>query len=291
MFAYDQAFSRNIGWVTEAEQARLRTTRIAIAGMGGVGGTHLLTLVRLGVTRFRIADFDCFDIVNFNRQAGASMSTLGQSKARVMAQMARDINPDIVINVFEDGVNAANLSQFLDGVDVYVDGLDFFAFEARAQTFALCRSLRIPAVTAAPLGMGAAVLNFMPDGMDFESYFGWNGRSDTEKAMRFMIGLAPRLLQDYVADSSKVNLQQRRGPSTVMACQMCAGMAAAEVLKIILRRGNVLAAPRGVHFDAYRNKMVKTWRPGGHRNPLQQLLLAVVRRRLASLERQAASRS
>jgi hypothetical protein len=35
-----------------------------------------------------------------------------------------------------------------------------------------------------------------------------------------------------------------------------------------------------VHFDAYRNKLVHTWRPGGHRNPLQRLLMAIVRRRM-----------
>ena len=46
-FDYDTAFSRNLGWVTEAEQGLLRGKRVAIAGMGGVGGVHLLTLARL----------------------------------------------------------------------------------------------------------------------------------------------------------------------------------------------------------------------------------------------------
>ena len=47
-FSYDEAFSRNIGWVTEAEQQALRGKRVAIAGLGGVGGVHFLTLARLG---------------------------------------------------------------------------------------------------------------------------------------------------------------------------------------------------------------------------------------------------
>ena len=70
-FRYEQAFSRNIGWVTREEQALLRSKRVAIAGGGGVGGVHALTLARLGVTKFRIADFDTFDVPNFNRQVGA----------------------------------------------------------------------------------------------------------------------------------------------------------------------------------------------------------------------------
>jgi hypothetical protein len=50
-------------------------------------------------------------------------------------------------------------------------------------------------------------------------------------------------------------------------------------LKILLGRGKVPAAPHGLHFDAYRNKLVRTWRPGGNNNPLQRLLLSVARRR------------
>jgi len=67
-FNYEQAFSRNVGWVTRDEQHRLRGKRVAIAGLGGVGGSHLLTLTRLGIGAFHIADFDTFAIENFNRQ-------------------------------------------------------------------------------------------------------------------------------------------------------------------------------------------------------------------------------
>ena len=80
VFDYSDAFSRNIGWVTQAEQARLRKSRIAIAGLGGVGGAHLLTLARLGIANFNISDFDDFDVHNLNRQAGAFMPYMGQPK-------------------------------------------------------------------------------------------------------------------------------------------------------------------------------------------------------------------
>ena len=42
MFSYEQAFERNLGWVSESEQQVLRSKRVAIAGLGGVGGAHLL---------------------------------------------------------------------------------------------------------------------------------------------------------------------------------------------------------------------------------------------------------
>ena len=282
-FSYHAAFARNLGWVTRAEQDSLRGKRVAIAGMGGVGGVHLLTLARLGIGAFQIADFDTFDIANFNRQAGAMVSTLGQPKVEVLAQMARDINPGLDLKMFPDGINDGNLADFFDGVDLYVDGLDFFAFPARQATFAMCAQLGIPAITAAPLGMGTAVLSFMPGRMTFEDYFGWGDLPEEEKALRFLVGLAPAGLHGpYLVDPSAINLQERRGPSTIMGCQLCAGAAATEALKILLGRGKVMAAPHGMHFDAYRNRLVHTWRPGGNRHPLQRLAMHIIKRRRAA---------
>lgn len=280
-FTYDEAFSRNFGWLTQQEQQQLRHKRVAIAGLGGVGGIHLLTLCRLGVGKFHLAEFDTFDLTNFNRQAGAMVSTLGLGKMDVMIRQARDINPELEIKEFADGVTSDNLDAFLDGVDLYVDGLDFFAFQARQQVFAACAAKGIPAVTAAPLGMGAAVLNFLPGGMSFSDYFRLDDGPEAEKPIRFLMGLAPaRLQMGYLADPSAVDLANRKGPSTTMACQLCAGVAATEALKILLGRGPVRMAPKGYHFDAYRNKLALTWRPGGNRNPLQRLAIALAKRKL-----------
>ena len=279
-FDYATAFSRTIGWITAAEQATLRSKRVAIAGLGGVGGSHLLTLTRLGIQAFNLADFDRFGTENFNRQAGAFQSTVGQPKIDVVSRMARDINPDLDINKFSDGITADNMAQFLSGVDLYIDGLDFFVLDIRARLFALCAELGIPAITAAPLGMGAAVLAFLPGQMTFEEYFQLEGKSTNEQLLRFMVGLAPAVLhQGYLVEPSAVDLINHRGPSTPMACEICAGIAGTQALKILLGRGEVLAAPHGMHFDAYRNKFVRTWRPGGNSNPLQRLLLSIARRR------------
>ena len=280
-FDYDKAFSRNIGWITEQEQSVLHGKRIAIAGMGGVGGFHLLTLARLGVGKFSIADLDTFEVANFNRQAGAGISTLGQAKVEVLARMARDINPEMEISIFPKGVHAENLDDFFRGVDLYVDGLDFFAFKAREDVFAYCAAHGIPAVTVAPLGISAALLNFLPGSITFEAYFQVAGRPELEKAVRFLVGLAPALLhRHYLADKTRVNLKERRGPSTIMACQLCAGIAASEALKILLKRGRVFAAPHGIQYDGYRNKFAHTWRPGGNRNPINRIAIAIAKQQL-----------
>lgn len=285
-FKYSEAISRNIGWVTREEQEVLRKKRVAIAGMGGVGGIHLLTLVRLGIGAFTIADLDVFEIVNFNRQAGAMVTTIGQSKVETLAKMALDINPELDLKIFHNGVTQDNITEFLEGADLYVDGMDFFAYPERQAIFSTCYKQGIPATTAAPLGMGAALLNFLPGGMSFEEYFCWGEHSDEEKGLRFLLGLAPAGLQfGYLVDPTAVNLEEHRGPSTVMACQICAGMAATEALKILLKRGKVMAAPHGLQFDAYRNRFVHTWRPGGNRNPLQRIAIMIAKKRLEKLKR------
>lgn len=281
-FSYVEAFSRNIGWLTRHEQALLSQKRVAIAGLGGVGGVHLLTLCRLGIGKFHLADFDSFSLVNFNRQVGASVSTLGQAKLDVMTRQAQDINPELAIKGFPDGVTAENLDDFLDGVDLYIDGLDFFAFAARRRVFDACARRGIPAVTAAPLGMGAAVLNFLPGGMSFEEYFRLADGPEAEMPLRFLLGLAPaRLQMRYLVDPSAIDMANHKGPSTIMACQLCAGVAATEAMKILLKRGPIRAAPHGYHFDAYLNRLSRTWRPLGNRNPLQRLMIRLARRQLS----------
>ncbi|MDX9740812.1 MAG: ThiF family adenylyltransferase [Gammaproteobacteria bacterium] len=281
-----EAFSRTRGWITATEEQRLRGARIAIAGLGGVGGSHLLTLTRLGIGGFNLAEFDRFELANFNRQAGATRSSLGKPKLDTLIDMARDINPDLDIRRFPEGVHAGNMDSFLADVDVYVDGLDFFAVSARRSVFDACWRRGIAAVTAAPLGMGVALLNFLPGHMSFEDYFGMEGRDEAEQLARFLVGLSPAMLQRaYLADPSAVDFARGRGPSTPMACELCAGVAATEALKILLGRGSLLAAPWGLHFDAYRQRMKRTWRPGGHRNPIQRIALAIARHQLARMHR------
>ena len=280
-FDYSAAFSRNIGWVTRAEQAVLRGKRVAIAGLGGVGGLHLVTMARLGIGAFHLAELDDFGLVNFNRQCGATMTSIGRPKLDVMLAMAREINPELEVRTFPEGVTAANLDAFLDGVDLYLDGLDFFVLTLRQAVFAACARKGIPATTVAPLGMGAALLNFLPGGMTFEDYFGFGDADESEKALRFFLGLAPSgLHMGYLVDPSTIDLPGRKGPSTPMGAMLCAGVAGTEAVKILLGRGKVYAAPWGVHFDAYKNCLKRTWRPGGYRNPLSRLVLNLTRKRL-----------
>ncbi|HET7085345.1 MAG TPA: ThiF family adenylyltransferase [Rhizomicrobium sp.] len=254
-FSYVDAFDRNLGWFTAAEQQSLKDKTIAIAGMGGVGGVHLLTLVRLGFTKFRIADLDSFEIANFNRQVGAMMSTLDQPKVEVLARMAKDINPEAEIREFPNGVTLQNLDVFLKGADLFIDGFDFFVLDIRRAAFARCRELGIAAMTAAPVGMGVAFLLFTKDGMPFEEYFRFEGQSELRQYINFLLGLSPSgMHRAYLADPTRLDVARRKAPSTMIGVELCASFTGAQAVKYLLGRGQVKPAPFHYHFDAYLNK-------------------------------------
>jgi nitroreductase len=282
-FDYHEAFSRNLGWVRDSEQEALRGKHVAIAGMGGVGGVHLLTLARLGIGAFTIADFDRFDLANFNRQVGAMMSTLDQPKIEVLARMARDINPELRITSFPQGVQDNDIDSFLEGADLFVDGLDFFVIPIRRRIFARCRELGIPAITAAPIGMGTAWLAFEPHGMSFEEYFRFEGQPEEEQFLRFFMGLTPKALQrEYLVDPTRLDLPARRGPSTTIGCQLASGVAAATSVKLLLGRGDVKAAPYHHHFDPFVCRYAISHLPNGNAGRVQAMRMRLVRRAFAA---------
>jgi molybdopterin/thiamine biosynthesis adenylyltransferase len=279
-FNYKEAFSRNIGWVTDAEQAKLKDAVVACAGLGGVGGDHIIDLARLGIGNFRISDLDVYDLANFNRQAGASMSTLGQPKSEVMEELIRDINPEATVINYKSGITPENVDEFLNGASVYVDSLDIFAVDIRRKVFKACYEKGIPAITAAPMGMGTSMLCFLPGGITFDDYFGLEGLQQEEQIIRFVVGVSPSLQQrHYLVERTSVNFtkEESKVPSTRMGISIAAGVLCTNVLKLLLERGDVIAAPRGMHFDAYRNKLVKTWRPGGNKNPIQRFMIWYLR--------------
>ena len=84
----------------------------------------------------------------------------------------------------------------------------------------------------------------------------------------------------YLADDTRLDLKNHKGPSTPMACDFCAGIIGTYALKILLNRGKVLAAPKSMHFDAYRNKFLITWRPWGNNNLMQKISLMLIRNKL-----------
>jgi len=252
---FQEAFKRNIGILTAEDQERLRKAKVGIVGCGGVGGAHLLNLVRLGVGRFHIADMDNFDAVNIQRQYGATMATLGRNKAEAMREAALAINPHLDIHEFSGGVTPNNVGDFMEGIDVLVDGIDFFAFEMRRRLFLQARENGIFSVTAGPLGFGSALLVFAPQGMSFDEYFDIRDEmTDLQKMIAFAVGLSPAALHMRYLNLGKVDPSARTGPALMSACALASALVVTEVLKILTGRGKVWQVPYYSQFDPFLQK-------------------------------------
>jgi molybdopterin/thiamine biosynthesis adenylyltransferase len=235
----------------------------------------------MGVGHFHIADMDHFELPNFNRQVGATVSSLDRSKVDTMESMVLDINPSCELRGFSNGLTVDNVDEFLTGVDVVLDGLDYFAVDARKLMYKKTYERNIPVVAAGPIGCSAALLVFLPGKMTWHDYFAMDlAKTSIEQYVLFAIGTAPRATQMRYLDRRYVSLKDKIGPSLSLAVELCAGVAAAETLKILLKRGTVYPAPYYQQFDAYRCTLARGKLRWGNRGPIQRLKFRLFRKML-----------
>jgi tRNA A37 threonylcarbamoyladenosine dehydratase len=121
-------YKRNLGLVTDIEQQKIINSTVLIAGVGGMGGVAAEVLVRMGVGKIILCDHDIFEEVNFNRQIHSNIKTKGLKKVNVLKDEFLNINPNLIIQTYEEGVTLENISQLIQGVDVIINGMDQMYF-------------------------------------------------------------------------------------------------------------------------------------------------------------------
>ena len=132
------------------EQALLRSARVAVLGVGGMGGAVAQILARSGIGTLHVLDKDTFEPSNNNRQVYARSTTWGRSKVQVTAHELRAINPALQVRAF-DRFDTSTEDAVFDGIDIVVNGMDELPACLRLWRAAAVR--RIPLVDAwsAPL--------------------------------------------------------------------------------------------------------------------------------------------
>lgn len=104
---------------------KLKSSKVAVFGVGGVGSFVTEALARASVGKIDIFDGDVVDATNINRQLIALHSTIGMSKVEVMKKRLLDINPEIVVNAHHVVFNASNAGEFsFEDYDYIVDAID-----------------------------------------------------------------------------------------------------------------------------------------------------------------------
>ena len=145
---YWEHVNRNIGPITFQEQETIRTSRVAVLGVGGLGGPLSENLIRAGCQNLVICDFDVFDESNLNRQI-CTTEDIGKRKIDVMGSFLHKIDPEVNIRKLSK-ITQNNIDSVLKNVKVVALTLDdpatsiFIARESRKRGIPMIESWGVP---------------------------------------------------------------------------------------------------------------------------------------------------
>ncbi|MDA3931266.1 MAG: tRNA threonylcarbamoyladenosine dehydratase [Tenericutes bacterium] len=140
-------FNRLENLISENGLQKLHDKFVIVFGLGGVGSFAAEALVRSGIGHLVVVDYDTVDITNINRQLIALESTIGEYKTQVFLNRAKDINPEIEIEVVNQKVTEDNVFEILKRKpDFVLDCIDDVF--AKVELAKACQSLGIPIILA-----------------------------------------------------------------------------------------------------------------------------------------------
>ena len=144
-------FSRTALLVGQEAISKLQQSRVAIFGIGGVGGYVAEALARSGVGTFDLIDNDTVALTNLNRQIIATHATLGQPKVQVMAERIHAINPDAQVHVHQCFFLPENAPEFnFEQYDYVVDAVDTVA--AKIAIILAAKAAGVPVISSMGAG-------------------------------------------------------------------------------------------------------------------------------------------
>ncbi|MCF8069956.1 MAG: HesA/MoeB/ThiF family protein [Desulfobacterales bacterium] len=198
---------------TLEEQVLLLKSTVSIIGLGGLGGAVSEILARGGVGTLNIADGDCFEDSNLNRQLFSSEELLEKPKADAGAKRIKAINSSIDVNHFKTFFDEENAPEILKNADVVVDCLDNLSIRFTLEEIAKKRG--IPFVSAAVAGSAGHITTIFPEDPGLELIYG-NRRNVPHKGAETSLGCLPHTV-------------------TTIAAIECS-----EVFKVLLKNGAIL---------------------------------------------------
>jgi molybdopterin/thiamine biosynthesis adenylyltransferase len=207
-----ERYQRNLGVISPSEQVKLLQSKVAIIGAGGLGGTVLEFLARMGIGKLIIADKDLIVDSNLNRQILSTETNLGQRKTEFAVKRVKEINSSIEIIGHSVFINSDNVEKIIEGAEVVVDALD--NLPSRFVLQKACRDLKIPLIHGAIAGFNGQLTTIFPEDKGLELIYG----SD----------------RDLPEHGSEAEL----GAPTITPA-LIASLEAQEVVKILLKRGKL----------------------------------------------------
>ena len=213
-----ERYLKNKASISDEDQAVLKASRVGIIGFGGLGERVAELLVRAGVGRLAIAEFDRFEASNLNRQLFSTEQNLGQSKLEVGYKHLLEIDSSVSLELIDRRIDETNAETLLAGCDCVVDCLD--NAPSRKVAVDACQALDVPLVHGAVAG--------------------WRGRIA-------VIRPGSRLAGVFGGGSAKGVEMATGNPSPTVAT--AAALQAAETLKLLLGKDEDDGIERIIEFD------------------------------------------
>ncbi|WP_031479765.1 HesA/MoeB/ThiF family protein [Maridesulfovibrio frigidus] len=214
--AVPERYVRNLTTFTQEEQAKLFSSKVAMVGLGGLGGHMLESLARAGVGHIVACDGDIFEPSNLNRQFLSSESTLLMKKSAAAAELVKNVNPAVLFEVESQFLEGGQFDEFVSDSDIVVDCLGGLKHRSQLKDAAFRNN--IPLVTACVAGWAGIVATVYP--------------GDTSPA-------------DFFGDNN--GLEEALG-TPIPAISTAVGVQSAEILKILSGKGAGLAG-KALMFD------------------------------------------
>lgn len=155
-----ERYSRNFDSLSVAEQIKLLRTKIAVVGLGGLGGFVVETLARIGVGTMVIMDGDRYEDSNLNRQLVCTHAVLSWEKSAAVSRRIADINPAVTVTDCSGFLTEENAKDRISGVHVVADCLDNIPDRFLLQRAAAENA--VPLVSAAVAGWSGQITTIYP---------------------------------------------------------------------------------------------------------------------------------
>ena len=208
-----ERYDRNFETLTRKQQVKLASARVAVLGLGGLGGGVSEMLARTGVGHLTLIDGDVFEPSNLNRQLLCTEDLLGTSKALAAEKRIRAVNSAVQVTAVAQYADGDNLYDMIRESDLVVDCLD--SIHSRFILQEAAQKARIPLVAGAIAGVSGQVTVIFPEDKGYELIY---GKKDQLPAK---------------------GIESRTGNISYCAL-MVAALQASESIKVLLNRGDIL---------------------------------------------------
>ena len=238
---YWEIASRQMSIVTKSQQNRFKDSKITVIGCGGIGGSVIEMLARMGVGKLTLVDKDAFDLSNLNRQLLSTTETLNIDKTEAGLNRVKKINPYVKVNAINEALTEKNAKKIIKDNDIVIDALDNLITR-----IILTRSTKeeeIPLIHGAIHGTQGEITVFDKTTPTYEEMFG-----------------LPSIGKEFNEDVIKKVQSLTRGVPPVIGPvpNIIGNMEAFEAYKYITGIGKVHLAPKLLKFDLLDLNSFKT---------------------------------